>query len=63
MADTKVSALPALAAAALDPVNDFIMVGDASVGQSKRMAPVEMIRATLPSGFHSTALPRLRIQM
>lgn len=48
MADTKVSALPVLTAGGLDPVNDFIMVGDASVGQSKRMAPVEMIRAAIP---------------
>jgi|GEM_PF-1049430 len=48
MADVKVSGLPALAAGDLDLVNDMIMVVDASAGQSKRMSPGELLRASAP---------------
>lgn len=48
MADVKVSALPVLAAGDLDLVNDIIMVVDASAGQSKRMPPGELLRASAP---------------
>lgn len=48
MADFKVSALPVLAAGDLDPLADHIMVSDTSAGVSKRMAPAELIRASLP---------------
>lgn len=48
MADVKVSALPLLAAASLDPAADYVMVADMSASASKRMYAGELIRAALP---------------
>lgn len=43
MANKKISELTALAGASLDPATDLIEVADMSVGQSKKMTPVDFV--------------------